>query len=213
MRHFRATENGKQKLKMKETIWDFVNIIYVDFFIGFGLYSILYLIVLSFIKNKTKINFLDKIAVNLVVFAGIVYLVGWIIGLYFTFQEITEVEKQSILNRMFGRYWFGFWLQPILWIFATQILRIEKIRNSIILRLIFSSIFILSIERFVIIMNSIHRDYIGSSLKMGMFDFLTLEYIFQIFLKITMYLLFAVILYFTTEQLKKIKYIKNGKEK
>ena len=198
---------------MKETIWDFVNIIYVDFFIGFGLYSILYLIVLSFIKNKTKINFLDKIAINLVVFAGIVYLVGWIIGLYFTFQEITEVEKQSILNRMFGRYWFGFWLQPILWIFTTQILRIEKIRNSIILRLIFSLIFILSIERFIIIMNSMHRDYIGSSLKMGTFDFLTLEYIFQIFLKITMYLLFAVILYFTTEQLKKIKYIKNGKEK
>lgn len=189
---------------MKEDIWDFVNIIYVDFFIGFGLYSILYLIISQFIKNKTKINFLDKIAINLVVFAGIIYFLGWIIGLYFTFQEISEEEKQSILNRMFGRYWFGFWLQPILWISATQILRIEKIRNSKLLRLIFSFIFILSIERFTIILVSIHRDYIESSSGMGMFDILILKYIFQILLKITMYLLFAVILHYSTNQLKKI---------
>ncbi|WP_395047044.1 hypothetical protein [Flavobacterium sp.] len=190
---------------MKENIWDFVNIIYVDFFIGFGLYSLLYLIVSLFIKNKTKINFVDKIAADLVVFAGIIFFVSWIIGLYFTFQEITEEEKHSILNRMFGKYWFGYWLQPILWIFTTQILRIEKIRNSKILRLIFSFIFILSIERFTIILVSIHRDYIGSSFEMGMFNFLKAEYIFQILIKITMYLLFAVILYFATEQLRKIR--------
>lgn len=190
---------------MKENIWDFVNIIYVDFFIGFGLYSLLYLIVLLFVKNKTKINFVDKIATDLVVFAGIIYFVGWIIGIYFTFQEITEEEKQNILNRMFGKYWFGYWLQPILWIFTTQILRIEKIRNSKILRLIFSLIFILSIERFTIVLVSIHRDYIGSSFEMGMFSFLSAEYIILILIKITIYLLLAFILYFATEQIKKFK--------
>ena len=157
------------------------------------------------LKNKTKIDFVDKIATDLVVFTGIIYFVGWIIGIYFTFQEITEVEKQSILNRMFGKYWFGYWLQPILWIFTTQILRIEKIRNSKILRLIFSFIFILSIESFTIVLVSIHRDYIGNSSEMRMFDFLTLEYIFKILFKITIYLLFAFILYFATEQLKKLK--------
>lgn len=190
---------------MKENIWDFVNIIYVDFFIGFGLYSLLYLIVLLFIANKTKINFVDKIATDLVVFAGIIFVVGWIIGIYFTFQGITEEEKQSILNRMFGKYWFGYWLQPILWIFTTQILRIEKVRNSKILRLIFSFIFILSIERFTILLVSIHRDYIGSSFEMGMYSFLTAEYIIQILIKITMYLLFAFILYFTAKQIRKFK--------
>ncbi|OOV25048.1 hypothetical protein BXU11_15980 [Flavobacterium sp. LM5] len=198
---------------MKENIWDFLNIIYVDFFIGFGLYSILYLIVSLFIKNKAKINFVDKIATNLVVFAGIIYFTSWIIGIYFTFQEITEEEKQSVLNRMFGKYWFGYWLQPILWIFTTQILRIDKIRDSKILRFIFSLIFILSIERFIIILTSIHRDYIGTSFEMEIFTFLNVEYVYQILIKIIMYLLFAVILHFTTEQLKKIKYHKNGKEK
>ncbi|MEO0045812.1 MAG: hypothetical protein RL705_1003, partial [Bacteroidota bacterium] len=102
-------------------------------------------------------------------------------------------------------YWFGYWLQPILWIFTTQILRIKKIRNSKTLRLIFSFILILSIERFTIVLVSIHRDYIGSSFEMGMFNFLSAEYIIQILIKITMYLLFAFILYFTTEQIKKIK--------
>jgi len=67
---------------------------------------------------------------------------------------------------MFGKYWFGYWVQPLLWVSLTQLLRIKTIRKNVLLRILFSFLLIFSIEKYVIMMVAFHRDYLPSSWTM-----------------------------------------------
>jgi hypothetical protein len=103
-----------------------------------------------------------------------------------------EQGKNDLLHRMFGKYWLGFWLQPLLWFSITQLLRFETIRKNIFCRLIFSILIILSLERIVIISTSLHRDYLPSSWTIYNDSGLYPSNIFlEIIMKVSIYLLFV----------------------
>ncbi|MHC0442240.1 hypothetical protein [Flavobacterium sp. 3-210] len=139
-----------------------LEVILIDFFSAYGLLSIIYLILSIFIKNQ----FLQKInsqSNRFISFTGIIYLIIWLTATIVELNIIDQENKNYLINRMFGKYWFGFWLQPLLWISMSQLLRIKAIEKNILLKLIFSLFFILSIEKIVIITSSFHRDYLPSS--------------------------------------------------
>jgi hypothetical protein len=125
-----------------------MSIIILFFFITFGLYSIIYVITSIIVKNSL-IETVDRTSNKLIRIIGIVYLVAWICLIVTNFINISSPQRDEILDRMFGKYWFGYWIQPVLWIFMTQILRFEKIRKHKILRFFFSVLFIFTIEQYI----------------------------------------------------------------
>lgn len=182
-----------------------LQIITTDFFIAFGLYTILYLLISIFIKNPTLLK-IDEEAVQFISLTGIVYFLVWIIGICIFYTESNLEEQSIMINRMFGRYWFGFWFQPVLWFVVTQLLRFKKVSKNVFLRLIFSFVLIISIERFVIIVISFHRDYLPSSWTMyNDLDFYPSNYFLALIAKIIVFLLFVGIYYLLKSQLKKLK--------
>ncbi|CAM4036556.1 hypothetical protein ACFFVF_18375 [Flavobacterium jumunjinense] len=111
-----------------------------------------------------------------------------------------------MLNRMFGKYWFGFWLQPIVWFLITQLLRIKRVAKNVFLRIIFSFLLIISFEKYVIIITSFHRDYLPSTWTMyNDLEIYPSNLFLALLVKIIMFLLFVGIYYSITNKFKKKK--------
>ena len=161
--------------------------ILVDFFSAYGLVTILCLILSIFIRNP----FLQKINIQsdrLISFIGIVYLMVFLITTIVELNISDQESKNFLLNRMFGKYWFGFWLQPLLWFSMSQLLRIKAIRKNILIKLIFSLFFIISIEKTVIIFTSFHRDYLPSSWTISSSTYSSNLFV-ELFIKFSVFLL------------------------
>ncbi|RZJ50656.1 MAG: hypothetical protein EOO44_15940 [Flavobacterium sp.] len=189
---------------MKENILLLLKIITIDFFTAFGLYTLLYLLLSIFVK-KPQLYKIDKEAVQFISFVGIVYFLVWIIGTIVFYAESNPEEKSYMLQRMFGKYAIGFWLQPILWFTITQLLRFRKIYKNVFLRILFSFLLIISIEKFVIVMISFHRDYLPSSFTMyndiGIYPS---NFFLALLFKIILFLIFVGLYYIIKKQIKKL---------
>lgn len=187
---------------MKENILLLLQIITVDFFTAFGLYSLLFLIVSIFTK-KLILQKVDEEATQFISFTGIIYYLGWIIGVLIFYLESDLEEQTNMLNRMFGQYWFGILLQPILWLIITQLLRIKIIRKNVLLRILFSFLLIISIERLVILTTTLHRDYLPGSFTMyNDLDIFPSNFFLMLLAKILMLLAFVGVYYWIKNRLK-----------
>lgn len=154
---------------MIEIIGTVTELIRVDIIIGFGLYSIVFLLFRKFSDKKEFLNNFDNTAVRFTIFAGIAYGILWLTGLILSFNQIdNEMDKIAFNQRLIGPYWYGYWLQPIFWLLLTQLLWINTLKKSLIFRIILSTLFLLSFERIVIIITSFHRDYLPSSWSLNL---------------------------------------------
>ncbi|MFN7492968.1 MAG: hypothetical protein ACK5RG_08650 [Cyclobacteriaceae bacterium] len=138
-----------------------IEIIRLDIFIGFGVYSLLYVLITLFKKDIPILETIDHNASRFIVFSGIVFSalnILWIILAIATLPDYTINQRE---------YWWAPWIQIALWVFITQLFRIPKIRKAKMLRIVFALLLIVSYEMFVIIVTSIHRDYVPVSWFMG----------------------------------------------
>ena len=180
---------------MQQRLLHFLQILTTDFFIGYGLYSLLFLLAIAFVK-KTWIRKMDETANQFIAFVGIVYLMAWIATVFVLYYQNSAQVQEQMLHRMFGKYWFGFWLQPLLWFGVAQLLRYEKVYRNVLSRIVISLILMVSIERFVILVTSLHRDYLPSSWVMYNQTTIDTDYmLLGIFLKVIMFLAFTGIYY------------------
>lgn len=189
---------------MKENILLLLQIIMIDFFTAFGLYSILFLIVSIFIK-KPILYKIDEEAVKFISLAGAIYFAVWIIGIFIFYAESNSEEQNNLINRLFGKYWFGIWFQPILWFGLTQLLRFKKVSKNALLRIVFSFFLIVSIQQFIIFIITLHRDYLPSPWTMYHdLDIYPSNFFLALLMKIMVFLLFVGIYYLVKNQIKKI---------
>jgi hypothetical protein len=180
--------------------------ILVDFFSTYGLITIICLLLSLFLKNPIlkKIENQSNLFIS---FIGILYLIIFLITTIVELNISDQESKNYLLKTMFGKYWFGFWLQPLLWFSMSQLLRIKPIQKSILLKLIFSFFFILSIEKIVIIITSFHRDYLPSSWTMSSSSYSSNLFL-ELLIKISLFL-FSIAIFTIIH--RKIKEFKNGK--
>lgn len=150
---------------MIERILFNLELAFIDLFTSYGLMTILILILSIFIK-KDIVKKIDEYSNRLISFIGILYSIVWIIIILIELNNIDPESRIELINRMFGKYWFGFWLQPLLWFSLSQLLRFKSVQKNVLLRLIFSFLFIFSIEKMIMIIVSFHRDYLPSSWTM-----------------------------------------------
>jgi hypothetical protein len=118
-------------------------------FVGYGLYSLAYLAISFLLGQYQFLSRFDRSANEIVIASGLIYsLVA--ISMFIPVRGIGEAP-----------YDWAPWLQPLVWIMATQLLWLKKIRSLKILRFVLSCLLIISFETFLVIVTSVHRDFIS----------------------------------------------------
>ena len=138
-------------------------------FSGFAMVQTLLLIM-----RKVR-NMEDYITVKHIEYMNmVIILTGSIVGcayiteLFIAWYSGVEYEQYAFLNRATGPYWWAYWAMMSCNVITPQVYWIKRIRTSLIATFIIS-IFInigMWFERFVIIVTSLHRDYLPSSWSM-----------------------------------------------
>jgi molybdopterin-containing oxidoreductase family membrane subunit len=100
---------------------------------------------------------------------GLIVAYGYANELFLSWYSGNMYEQYMTLNRMFGPYWWSFWLLVLCNIGAPQLLWSTRVRRNVPALFVISLVVNLGMwaERFVIVVTSLHRDFLPSS--WGMF--------------------------------------------
>jgi len=110
------------------------------------------------------IELMNKIIILTGSIVGVAYLTEFFMAWY----SGVQYESYAFMNRAFGPYWWAYWSMMTCNVITPQLFWVKKIRTSVLATFIIS-IFVnigMWFERFVIIVTSIHRDYLPSSWTM-----------------------------------------------
>jgi molybdopterin-containing oxidoreductase family membrane subunit len=119
------------------------------------------------LENYITINHIDLMAKIIMVTGSIVgsaYITEFVIAAY----SGVEYERYAFINRMFGPYWWSYWAMMTCNVITPQLFWSQKLRRNIPFVFIMSIVVNIGMwfERFVIIVTSLHRDYLPSSWAM-----------------------------------------------
>ncbi|WP_247235850.1 NrfD/PsrC family molybdoenzyme membrane anchor subunit [Telluribacter sp. SYSU D00476] len=121
---------------------------------------------------------------------GIAYLTEFFIAWY----SGVEYESYAFINRATGPYWWAYWAMMTCNVISPQLFWSRSLRRSVTWTFFISVIVNIGMwfERFVIIVTSLHRDYLPSSWAMFSPTFYDIgDYIFSFGLFGTLFLLFS----------------------
>jgi Ni/Fe-hydrogenase subunit HybB-like protein len=96
---------------------------------------------------------------------GLVVFYGYITEAFFGWYSGNQYESFMISNRMFGPYKWYYWALILCNGLTPQLLWIKKIRSNLLLLWLISIVVSIGmwLERFVIVITSLHRDFLPSS--------------------------------------------------
>ena len=180
-----------------------------DLFIGFGLSSIILTILYYAIPNNYFIKVVKKTSYQLISLIGIIYLSLIIIHTILSIVLLTDYERYAVINRMFGPYFYFFWLNIIFYVVITQLFRLESIRRSTLLILSLSLMFIFSDQIFNLITHLHLMLYQNNWLMLRKDNYSAAEMIVGFLIKILAYSVCVFLFYLITERLKKFSFALN----
>jgi len=96
---------------------------------------------------------------------GLIVFYGYLMEAFFGWYSGNQYEQFMIWNRMHGPYAMYYWALILCNGLVPQVLWFKKIRSNLLLLWLFSVVVSIGmwLERFVIIVTSLHRDYLPSS--------------------------------------------------
>lgn len=115
-------------------------------------------ITMRHIENMAKIT----LATGLIVFYG------YMCELFFGWYSANEYEQYMVANRMGGPYWYMYWMLIFCNGLTPQLLWFRSIRRNLIFLWVITIVVNIGmwLERFVIVVTSLHRDFLPSSWDM-----------------------------------------------
>lgn len=164
-------------------------------FSGFAMVLTLMLITRKVYKLEDYVTITHIELMNIVIIiTGSIVGVAYITELFVAWYSGVEYEQYAFYNRATGPYWWAYWSMMTCNVISPQLFWFKKIRTSLVATFILSIIVNIGMwfERFVIIVTSLHRDYLPSSWAMfspTIYD--VGVYIFTFGLFFTLFFLFA----------------------
>ena len=138
-------------------------------FSGFAMVQTLLLVMRKVVNMESYITMQHIEMMNIIIMVtGSIVGVAYITELFMAWYSGVEYEQYAFLNRATGPYWWAYWAMMTCNVISPQLMWIKKLRRNIIFTFILS-IFVnigMWFERFVIIVTSLHRDYLPSSWSM-----------------------------------------------
>ncbi len=138
-------------------------------FSGFAMVNTLLIIMrkVSNLENYITIQHIELMNIVIMITGSIVG-VAYITELFIAWYSGVEYEQYAFLNRATGPYWWAYWAMMSCNVFSPQFMWFKRLRTSIMFSFFISIVVNIGMwfERFVIIVTSLHRDYLTSSWTM-----------------------------------------------
>ncbi|MEP2770676.1 MAG: NrfD/PsrC family molybdoenzyme membrane anchor subunit [Fulvivirga sp.] len=175
--------------------------IFPPYFVAGAIFSGFAMVLTLMLVTRKVFKLEDYITINHIELMNIVIIItGSIVGIayitefFIAWYSGVEAEQYAFMNRAFGPYAWAYWSMMTCNVISPQLFWVKKIRTSIAATFILSIVVNIGMwfERFVIIVTSLHRDYLPSSWAMfypTVYD--VGVYLFTFGLFFTAFLLFA----------------------
>ena len=138
-------------------------------FSGFAMVLTLMLVTrkLFHLEDYVTIQHMEMMNIIIIVTGSIVGI-AYITEFFIAWYSGVPAEQYAFINRATGPYWWAYVTMMTANVISPQVFWIKKIRTSIVATFILSIIVNIGMwfERFVIVVTSIHRDYLPSSWAM-----------------------------------------------
>ncbi|GAB2611646.1 NrfD/PsrC family molybdoenzyme membrane anchor subunit [Belliella aquatica] len=164
-------------------------------FSGFAMVLTLMIITRKLFKLEDYITIGHIELMNIVIIiTGSIVGIAYITEFFIAWYSGVAAEQYAFMNRAFGPYAWAYWSMMTCNVISPQLFWFKKIRTSIVATFALSIVVNIGMwfERFVIIVTSLHRDYLPSSWAMF---YPTISdvgvYLFTFGLFFTLFLLFA----------------------
>ncbi|WP_009032815.1 NrfD/PsrC family molybdoenzyme membrane anchor subunit [Indibacter alkaliphilus] len=175
--------------------------IFPPYFVAGAIFSGFAMVLTLMIVTRKVFKLEDYITIGHIELMNIVIIItGSIVGIayitefFIAWYSGVAAEQYAFVNRAFGPYWWAYWSMMTCNVISPQLFWIKKIRTSIVLTFILSLIVNIGMwfERFVIIVTSLHRDFLPSSWAMFYPTWADVGvYLFTFGLFFTLFFLFA----------------------
>jgi molybdopterin-containing oxidoreductase family membrane subunit len=149
--------------------------IFPPYFVSGAVFSGFAMVLTLLLIMRKVMHLEDYITVKHIEYMNIVIIVtGSIVGiayiteLFISWYSGVEYESYAFLNRATGKYWWAYTIMMTANVISPQLMWFKKLRTSLVFTFIMSIVINTGMwfERFVIIVTSIHRDYLPSSWSM-----------------------------------------------
>jgi Ni/Fe-hydrogenase subunit HybB-like protein len=116
------------------------------------------------LEDFVTMRHLDNCA-KLMLVTGLIVAYGYVFEVFIGWYSKAEYEWFMIKNRATGPYWWSFWALWLCNIVVPQALWFRKVRRNIIALFVIALVVNVGmwLERFVIVITSLHRDFLPSS--------------------------------------------------
>jgi Ni/Fe-hydrogenase subunit HybB-like protein len=135
-------------------------------FSGFGMVLTLLVVARKVMNYEAYITLghLDAMC-KVIMLTGTMVGLAYITEFFVAWYSGVEYEQYAFMNRMSGSYWWAYWSMMSCNLLAPQVFWFKKLRRNVPF-IFFMSVIVnvgMWFERFVIIVTSLHRDYLPSS--------------------------------------------------
>ncbi|HWV73092.1 MAG TPA: NrfD/PsrC family molybdoenzyme membrane anchor subunit [Pseudosphingobacterium sp.] len=138
-------------------------------FSGFAMVQTLLLITRKVMNFENYITMFHIESMNKIIMTtGSIVGVAYLTELFIAWYSGSEYEMYAFANRVAGPYWWAYWTMMTCNVISPQLFWVKRIRTSIPISWALSIVVNIGMwfERFVIIVTSLHRDYLPSSWAM-----------------------------------------------
>lgn len=138
-------------------------------FSGFAMVLTLVLIMRKVLSLEAYVTVKHVEYMNIIIMlTGSLVGIAYLTELFISWYSGVEYESYAFINRFSGPYWWAYWCMMTCNVISPQLFWFKKIRTNLVATFILSIIVNIGMwfERFVIIVTSLHRDYLPSSWTM-----------------------------------------------
>ncbi|MGC9354733.1 MAG: NrfD/PsrC family molybdoenzyme membrane anchor subunit, partial [Mariniphaga sp.] len=149
--------------------------IFPPYFVSGAVFSGFAMVLTLMIVTRKALNLQEYITVGhvesmnkVIIATGSIVGIAYITELFMAWYSGVEYERYAFMNRALGPYAWAYWIMMTCNVISPQLLWIKKLRRNLAFTFVLS-IFInigMWFERFVIVVTSLHRDYLPSSWSM-----------------------------------------------
>lgn len=149
--------------------------IFPPYFVAGAVFSGFAMVLTLMLITRKALNLEDYITVNhvesmnkIIIATGSIVGLAYITELFISWYSGVEYEQFMLMNRATGPYWWAYWIMMTCNVVSPQLLWIRKLRTNLVFTFILSIVINIGMwfERFVIVVTSLHRDYLTSSWTM-----------------------------------------------
>ena len=149
--------------------------IFPPYFVAGAIFSGFAMVLTLMIITRKALHLEDYITVGhvesmnkIIIATGSIVGLAYITELFISWYSGVEYEHYALMNRATGPYWWAYWIMMTCNVISPQLLWIKKLRTNLVFTFCLSIVINIGMwfERFVIVVTSLHRDYLTSSWTM-----------------------------------------------